>query len=320
MGLRLHRNINPNEEFLSIARAHARDADVLCLDVAAAIFPAALHPASEATISAASVKLYQIMGDVERSLVGTTASDETWSLLARSGFLREPDLVDFVLARVAEDKLDARFDIRPPPLVTALLDHHHTHVKHAAAVLLAADSLHRHSGSQRFLAMPPELLHKTIWRVVAALEVWQGNRSAAVIDAARSLIAGYNEASTAQVAARKIVHFVGDEMRLRLLDPVDSGVHLFAAQLGYATRLDHDHVLRIIDLESALPSIVLLAGAALPKSSALSLLFQARTHNMTSREAYFFDQNYDKLGSVDATREIATWAASRSHLLNFGPP
>jgi len=91
VGLRLHHNTNPNEGFLSIARAHARDADVLCLDVAASIFPAALHPASEATISAVSVKLLEIMGDVESCLVGNTAADETWSLLARSGFLREPD-------------------------------------------------------------------------------------------------------------------------------------------------------------------------------------------------------------------------------------
>lgn len=316
----LHLNNSPNEGFLSIARAHARDADVLCLDVAAAIFPAALHPASEAMISAVSVKLLEILGDVERSLVGNTATDETWSLLARSGFLREPDLVDFVLARVAEDRLDARLDITPPPLVTALLDHHDANVQHAAGVLLAADSLHRQSGGQRFFAMPPELLHKTIWRVVAALEILYGKRSAAIIDAARSLIASYNEAATAQVAARKIVHFVNDEMGRRLLDPVESGVHLFAAQLGAATSLDHDHVLRIMDLESALPSIVLLAGAALPKSSALALLFLVRAHDMTSREAYFFDQNYDKLGLADATQQMANWAAARSHLLNFGPP
>lgn len=315
----LHQNNSPNGEFLSIARAHARDADVLCLDVAATIFPAALHPASEATISAVSVKLLEIIGDVEASLVGNAVTNQSWSLLARSGFLREPDLVDFVLARVAEDRLDARLDIRPPPLVTALLDHHDVQVKHAAGILLAADSLHRQYGGQSFLAMPPELLHKTIWRVVAALEVLHGNRSAAVIDAARGLIASYDEAATAQVAARKIAHFVSDEMHRRLLDPIDSGVHLFAAQLAAATALDHDHVLRIMDLESALPSIVLLAGAALPKSSALSLLFQVRAHNMTSREAYFFDQHYDKLALVDVAQEITTWAASRSTLLNFGP-
>lgn len=320
MGFRLHHNINPNEGFLSIVRAHARDADVLCLDVAATIFPAALHPASEATISAVSIKLREIMGDVESSLVGTTATDDTWSLLARSGFLREPDLVDFVLARVAEDRLDARLDVTPPSLVTALLDHHDANVKHAAGVLLAADSLNRQSGGQRFLAMPPELLHKTIWRVVAALEVLHGNRSATVIDAARSLITRYDEATTAQVSARKIVHFVGDEMGHCLLDPVESGVHLFIAQLASATRLDHDHVLRIMDLESALPSMVLLAGAAMSKSSALALLFRVRAHHMTSREAYFFDQNYGKLSLADATQEIATWAASRSHLLNFGAP
>lgn len=314
----LHQDTGPNEDLLSIARAHARDADILCHDVAATIFPAALYPASEATISAVSVKLLKIIGDVETSIVGDKATNETWSLLARSGFLREADLVDFTLARVAEDRIDARLDVKPPPFVAALLDHPNQHVKHAAGVLLAADSLHRRSDGYSFLGMPPELLHKTIWRVVAALEVTQGHRSTAIIDVARTLVARYDEAGTAKVAAGKIVHFVGNEMQQRLFDPVDSGVHLFAAQLSAAVGIDHDHVLRIIDLESALPFIVVLAGAALSKSSALAVLFQVRPHNLTSREAYFFDQSFDKVSTEDAMEEIAAWAASRSTLLNFG--
>lgn len=314
----LHQDTDPNEDFLSIARAHACDADILCHDVAATIFPAALHPASEATINAVSVKLLQNIGDVEASVLGNKATNETWVLLARSGFLREPDLVDFVLARVAEDRIDARLDVKPPLLVSALLDHPNKHVKHAAGVLLAADSLHRRSDGKSFMGMPPELLHKTIWRVVAALEVTQGYRSAAIIDAARNLIAHYDEAATAKVAAGKIVHFVGNEMKQRLFDPVDSGVHLFTAHLSAAAGIDHDHVLRIIDLESALPLIIMFASAALSKSSALALLFQVRPQNLTSREAHFFDQNYGKLSSADAAQEIAAWAASRSALLNFG--
>lgn len=314
----LDRNIDPIEDMLSVARAHARDAEILCRDVAAAIFPAALLPASEATISAVSVKLLQIIGDMEASIIGHGATNETWSLLARSGFLREPELVDFVLARVAEDRVDTRLELKPPPLLSVLLEHPNQHVTHAARVLLAADSLHRRSDGKSFLSMPPELLHKTVWRVVAALEVAQGYRSATIIDAARNLITRYDQAATAQAAAGKIVHFVGDEMQHRLLDPVDSGVHLFAAALSAAAGMEHDHVLRIMDLESALPLIVVLACAALPKSSALALLFQLRAQKLTSREAYFFDQCYDKVSSADAAQELAGWAASRSNLLNFG--
>jgi len=314
----LDQNIDSVEDILSVARVHARDADVLCRDVAATIFPTALHPASEATISAVSVKLLHIIGDMESSIVGENATNETWSLLARSGFLREPDLVDFVLARVAEDRVDDRLELKPPPLLSALLDHPNQHVTHAARVLLAADSLHRQSDGKSFLGMPPELLHKTIWRVVAALEVKQGTRSPKIIDAARHLIARYDEAATAKVAAGKIIHFVGDELQHRLLDPVDSGVHLFAAVLSGAAGIDHDHVLRIIDLESALPLIVVLASAAISKSYALALLFQLRARNLTSREAYFFVRSYDQISSAEATREITAWAASRSTLLNLG--
>lgn len=311
-------NIDPIEDILSAARAHARDGDDVCRDVAANIFPAAIHPASEATISAVSVKLRQIVADLETTMVGNGAANETWPMLARSGFLREPNLVDFALARVAEDRVDAQLELKPPSLVSTLLDHPNQHVTHAARALVAADSLHRRSDGKSFLAMPPELLHKTVWRVVAALEVAQGTRSPAVIDAARNIIARYDEAATAPVAARKIVHFVGDEMRHRLLDPVDSGVHLFAAQLSAAAGIDHDHVLRIIDLESALPFIVVLASAAVSKPTALALVLQVRAQKLTSREAHFLDRSYDKISSSDAAQEIAAWVASRSMLLNWG--
>lgn len=314
----LHQNRSPIEDILAIARDHARDADILCREVAVAIFPAAMHPASEATINAVSVKLMQIIGEIEAKITGSGATNEAWSLLARSGFLREPDLVDFVLARVSEDRVDACLGLKSSPLVTELLDHSNQHVVQAARVLLAADSLHRRSEGKSFLAMPPELLHKTIWRVVAALEMAQGHRSTALIKAARDLVARYDEARTAQAAARKIVHFVGEELKQRLVEPIDSGVHLFAAQLSAAAGMDHDHVLRIIDLESALPFIIVLASATVSKSSALALLFQLRAQKLTSREAYYFEQCYDTIAPADAAQEISAWTASRTTLLNFG--
>lgn len=312
--------VGQKEDFLSVARAHARDADILCLDVAVAIFPSALHPASEATISGLSVKLLTIIRDIEAVLSDGSNDPQIWQLLARSGFLREPDLVDFALARVAEDRFEALLGIDRPLLLTRLLDHANGNVVNAAKVLLAADSLHRHSKGASYRAMPPELLHKTVWRVVAAIEVTRGTRSALVIDAARNIIASYDEAATASVAARKLVHFVGPDVHGSLRDPKQAGLHLFVAALSAQVSLDHDHILRIIDFDSALPLIVMLAGAGFPKGDALSLVLGIRTQKLTPREAAFFEAEYAGIDADVARQEIITWAAARSSLLTFGRP
>ena len=100
--------LGPQDDLLSIARVHARDVDALCQDVASIIFPSAVHTPSEATISAVSVKLLQIVRDIEARLQEATPKSVSGPLLARSGFLRETEIADFALARVAEDNLMAR--------------------------------------------------------------------------------------------------------------------------------------------------------------------------------------------------------------------
>ena len=100
--------LGPQDDLLSIACAHARDVDALCQYVASIIFPSAVHTPSEATISAVSVKLLQIVRDIEARLQEATPKSVSGPLLARSGFLRETEIVDFALARVAEDNLMAR--------------------------------------------------------------------------------------------------------------------------------------------------------------------------------------------------------------------
>ena len=93
------------------------------------------------------------------------------------GFCVSPTLSIFALARVAEDRLEARLATTKPPLLNKLLDHADGNVAEAAQMLLAADSLHRHVRGNAYLALPAELLHKICWRVVAALEVLNGRRS-----------------------------------------------------------------------------------------------------------------------------------------------
>ena len=317
-GIALNLPLGHNEDLLSVATAHARDADALCLDVAAVIFPSATHSPSEETISAVSVKLLQIIRDIEVKLAGDTRDPKTWPLLVRSGFLRETALVDFAMARVAEDRLDARLGNGQPAFVTGLLDHRDVNVAQAAQILLAADSLHLRAQGRTYMNLPPELLHKSCWRVVAALEVSLGERSEEIIQAAHALIALYDEARTAPAAARKIVHFLSDELGDDLLNPRTCGVHLFVAQLSADLNLEHDHILRIMDFESAFAFMVMLAAMDIPKSDALRILVDLRSQMLTPREAALFENAYVQIGVQTALEVVASWSASRLSLLTFG--
>ena len=156
MGLALNLPLGHHEDLLSIATAHARDFDALCLDVAAIVFPSATLSPSEATTSAVSVKLLQLVRDIEVKLAGKAREPKTWPLLVRSGFLRETALVEFAMARVAEDKINDRLGEGQPVFVTKLLDHPDSHVADAAQILLAADSLHLRAEGRTLLNLTPD--------------------------------------------------------------------------------------------------------------------------------------------------------------------
>jgi hypothetical protein len=324
MGYAVDRSLGQNDDLLSIAVLHARDIDALCTDVAAIIFPTAMQSPTDAVISAVSMKLLQLVSDIESRVldkaIEPNARPTTWPLLAQSGFLREADLVDFALARVSEDRLDAKLGASQGMLPVELLDHADGNVADAAQLLLAADSLHRRSRGRSFLTLPPELLHKLCWRIVAALEVSHGRRSSGNIEAARDIIAGYDEAQTSVSAARKIVHFIGDEYAGELLDPSRSGLHLFVATLSAQIGLDHDHILRLADCGSAAPLAVVLVAAGLSKEHARANLVLLRGETLTSREAAIFDTSYDLIDRQTAVTTIASWSVARSSYLALGKP
>lgn len=322
MGSAVNQLVGQNDDLLSIAALHARDVDALCADVAAIIFPSAIQPPSDAVVNAVSMKLLQLVGDIETKLTGVRfgpgTRPSTWTLLAQSGFLREVDLVDFVLARVCEDRLEARLRTFTRTLPVELLDHSDGSVADAAQLLLAADSLHRLTKGGSYYTLPPELLHKICWRVVAALEVLQGVRSPMIVSGARDIIAAYDERQTATSAARKIVHLLGNEYSEELLDPARSGIHLFIAKLVSETSLDHDHVLRLADCGSIAPLAIILAALEVSKSEALALLLMLSGTNLSTREAAIFDEKYSMLDQVSANNQIASWSLARSNYLAFG--
>lgn len=322
MGIPLEHGADQYDELLKVAADHARDIHALCSDVAAVIFPSAIVAPSEATINAVSAKLLQIVSDIEVRLLQRQAEQPplTWQILARSGFLREPDLIDFVLARVAEDRLEAKIDSADGKLPLQLLDHADGNIAEAAQTLLAAESLHRHALGNSHLTLTPELLHKLCWRVAAAIEVVRGTRQPEVVAAVRGIITGYSEANRAQAAARKILHFSSESERSQFRQPASAGVHLHAAAISVAIDLDHDHVLRLIDAGSCAPYAIMLAATGMSKSEAIEAIYLFRKDALTSREAGILDAGYDRLDHCDANLEIGKWASARTNFLAFGQP
>ena len=322
MGNPLNYGEDQNDHLLKVAADHARDLHALCADVATVIFPSAMVPPSEATINAVSAKLLQIVWDIEAAVFkgGQAKQPLTWPILARSGFLREPDLIDFILARVSEDRLEAAMAGDTPSLPTLLLDHTDVNIAEAAQALLAAESLHRHSVGNSHLTLSPELLHKLCWRVAAALEVAHGARNPEVVSAVRDNIAQYSEGRRAQAAARKIVHYSSDAEQAAFLNPSKVGVQLHVALLSAKLDLDQDHVVRLIDSGSSAPYAIMLAGAGVQKADAIDAIYLFRSRSLTTREAGIFDSGYAALDRQDALAETAKWAAARTNYLAFGQP
>ena len=93
---------------------------------------------------------------------------------------------------------------------------------------------------------------------------------------------------------------------------------MFVAQLSAELNLEHDHILRIIDFESALSFMIMLAAMGLPKSDALRTLINLRGDLLSPREAAIFETSYAGIAPQAALETVASWSASRLSLLTFG--
>lgn len=313
---------NSKEDLLTVGAIHARDVHALCNDVAAMIFPSAITLPTEATISAVTSKLVTVVSDMEVKLNGRegvplSGLPSTWTLLSQSGFLREPDLIDFMLARVAEDRLETKVAGSTQQLPSQSLDHADPHVADAAQALLAANSLHRRARGFSYQALRPELLHQLCWRLVAAIEVGNSQRDVTVIDRARTLLLDYDEGRTAQAAARKLVHFLGKGRHSDLLDPTIAGLQLYSACLANALEIDQDHVLHLIDIGSSAPLGIMLRALGIDAEQAMAAIYLFKGFSLTPRDIALFERGFDHLEPDVAKIEVRRWASARAQYLMF---
>lgn len=323
LGLEKTVNASPQHDRALIAAAstHARDAQDACHDISATLFPRALNSASEELVSAVRTKILALVTGIEAALQGrdnlpTGQLPQSWSLLSRSGFLGDVDLIDFMMARAAEDRIEGNLATggvkSPPPLLTILLDDANSQIADTARAILAADSLHRRARGHSYRGLRPEMLHRLSWRVVAALEVTDGKRDPAITTNARTLLDSYDEAETVQAAARRMIHLSDPSQVKGFLDIEKAGLHLFAAGIASSLDMDHDHVLRLIDGASAAPLATMLRALGVSPDAALTLIYMVKAFSLTPQDIHLFENGYAELSRDDAIAEIRQWSAERA--------
>ncbi len=314
------------DDLLATAAYHARDAQAQCVDVAAMMFPTGHKIPSDALLYGVSKKLSDMLAGIERALLGEAPDAELTQncrdLLTQSGFLREGALVDFILARHAEEHLSAQITARGQiakvdQLPAQLLGNVSPEIARAAQVVLAADSIRQRQAVSLHTEMAPEMLHQIVWRVVAALQVTQGARDQSVIDAAQALLSAHHENAIARIAARKLVCLLGQDHRDALQSPEACGIELYVAALSADTGLDHDHVLRLIAGHSSAPLAALLRARNTSSEDAMAAICLFNGFDLTPHDVSSFYAGYDSLDRDIARQTIQGWAMDRARFLAF---
>jgi hypothetical protein len=298
---------NP-KDILDIAESEVRAADALRDDLLAALFPYGTQPPSELLQTRVKIKLQALVAGLQSALEIDRTSDKCWDLLARSGLLREKPLIEFALARLAEEKLQRQLAAsglasRLAQLPVELLRHENVHIADLAKTLLQAEQV---SADDRYLykRLAPELLHLLCWRIVAAAQDDGATESPTI---ARELLAAHSGDGDPTMLARKLAFFLGAEWHVALADPRKAGLHLFIAHLAQQTLLSADLLLRLLGEGGIEPSLLLLKVAAIPAEDLTAILADLRGAEELAALPLVLEQ-YDQLDLIEVRAQIASWA------------
>ncbi len=316
-----------DDDLLSAAAFYARDVQDLCTDVSAMAFPSGHIAPTEEMLSAAATKMRDLISGIEKAVISQDAEREVrfpfgWDILVKSGFLREPALIDFVLAQFANERLNNKIladgETRlVDQLPARLLSDSNPLVAEAAQTILASETLLRRAPALIYRELTTELLYQTTWRVVAALQILSGSKNEQHIANAKQFLANHDEANAASVAARKIVHFLPVEFNTEIFEPGKSGATIFAAGISARTGLDHNHVLRLLDGHSSAPIAILLRHCGLTREAATGIICLLKGFNLTPLEINSIERHYDLVTIEDTKAAIGDWATARVQHLAF---
>lgn len=298
---------------LNAATASASDAQMLCEDIAQQLFPRALHLPSEAVLASTRLILQKLVSGIETALgvAGANPVPKSWDILCRSGLLREAALLEFALARLAEENISLRLDINGTALFgqlsTRLLHSDILAVADCARSLLLAENLAQlRTAGSLVKQLPADLLHLLVWRVVAVFQM-DRDASPGLITEGQRLLCAHDEAQSVGVAAAKLVYFLPDSERAALGDPLSSGLALYASGLAHDFRLPHDRILRFIDEDHPAPLLLMLRARGHDAQTALSIVQYLRGRRTDDQLLPELLKQFGELEARDARAEILRW-------------
>lgn len=301
------------------ATAAAIDAQMLCEDIAQLLFPRAVNAPSENTLASTRLILQNLVLGIERSLgvSGNVAAPASWDMLCRSGLLRDSAILEFALARHAEEQIRAQvdfsglqlFDCLPNRLVYSV----DPIVSECARNLVIAENAAQLKSPEALVQqMPADLLHLLVWRVVAVFRYADDQSSSTMIAAANKLLASHDEALAVQSSAAKLAYFLPEEERQLLADPVKVGVPLYVSGLAHDFELPHDRILRFIAEDDVTPLLLLLRARGHDPQTALGILQLLRSGTQDDHLLPKLMLQFEQVDPVSAKAEILSWRMTGS--------
>lgn len=300
---------NP-EDYLDMATGEVRAAHALRDDLLAVLFPHGSSFPTELLQTRVKLKLQALVAGIETVFDSSGAQGASWDMLARSGLLRQKELIDFALARVAEDHLHNRLMASGgvsmlAQLPTTLLAHENAKIADMAKSLLRAEQ-QALADELLFHRLDPASFHILCWRIVAALQEADGCENPERASRAQALLQAHDGESDPAKIARKLVFFLGPDLRHGLLDPRKAGLQLFVAGLANEFGMGSDKLFRLLAEASVAPLLLMLKGAGVPIEQLPSTLTALRRDD-AAEGSLDIAEIYGALDPVDARVQIASW-------------
>jgi hypothetical protein len=309
--------IATSEDAVTLATHQVLATHALRDNLMAVLFPRGEGLPSELLQSRVKLKLQSLVLGIERALLSSDVTRSlSWDILSDAGLLREPELIDFALSRIAEDRLQDSVQSASSAsilgqLPAKLLSHENDRLSEMARTLLYAEQISASDESQLFHRLDSELLHLLCWRVVAALLELRAADNEILTAAAHALLANHQAESNPAAMARKLVFFLGHEFRAELNDPLQSGLHLFVASLDQDYALGNDFLLRLIGGDYVAPLLLLLKGQSLAATEAAAILSALRANVAGKDSVDDWHTLYEALDPVEARAAVAAWKLDR---------
>jgi hypothetical protein len=303
--------------FLSLANGQVRTAHALRDDLLAVLFPQSGAIPSELLQSQVRIRLKALTSGIELALMNNDAvGNISWTRLTESGLLREEALIDFALARIAEDALSAQLRVaeNDEPLSqmpALLLGHENDRIAAMARDLLHAMQMGETDGAQLHHRLDSEHFHLLCWRVAAALIEAKAAPDTDIRSAVQILLQHHDGRNDPLAIARKIVFFLGDEYRSATKDPRQAGLHLFIAGLCRDNGLNGDFIMRLMGADHPAALLLLLKASEMPAESALDVLTALKGRGIL--DAFpDCDAVYRVLDTIEARAAVHSWRDAAS--------